>query len=288
MTVGVTIWTGFSPMLLARDLGYYDNASIRLVELAASSQVMDAMRVGKLDVAAISLEDAVTLIKEGIPLSIVQVLSDSDGADVVLGHANVTTLNDLKNKRIGVEKTTIGSYMLKNLLAAADIEMADVKVILLDFNEQYNAWLDHEVDVLITYEPLRTRLLKEGAEVLFDSTDIATTLVGVLVVRKNISQPYSPRYKSQLTSLIQGHERALEYLNRHPRDAISQIALRTQSSLEEIEQSLFNIHIPRLSQQKIYFSQETKNKSLYQQLIRALPAVEARLVIDGQFIQGVR
>ena len=65
LMVGTNIWAGCEPLYLARDLGYYDGQPLRLVELGSTTQVMDALRTGRLDVAGVTLDEALTLAHEG-------------------------------------------------------------------------------------------------------------------------------------------------------------------------------------------------------------------------------
>lgn len=69
---------------MARDLGYYDGQLLRLVELGSTTQVMDALRTGRLDVAGVTLDEALTLAHEGVPISVIWVMNISAGADVII------------------------------------------------------------------------------------------------------------------------------------------------------------------------------------------------------------
>ncbi|MFN7136324.1 MAG: ABC transporter substrate-binding protein, partial [Thermomonas sp.] len=74
LTIGTNVWTGNEPLYLARSLGYYDERRLRLVELSSSAQSMDALRAGRLDAASLTLDEALTLAAEGVPLRVVWVL----------------------------------------------------------------------------------------------------------------------------------------------------------------------------------------------------------------------
>ena len=102
LTVGTNTWIGYEPLYLARDLGYYEGANLRLVELASTTQAMDALRVGSLDLAGLTLDEALLLAQEGVPIAVIWVLNTSAGADALLAKPGITTLDALRGKRIGV------------------------------------------------------------------------------------------------------------------------------------------------------------------------------------------
>ncbi len=63
LSVGTNVWPGYEPLYLARSLGLYGQAPIRLVEYASATQVIRAFRNGAIDVAALTL-DEVLLLRE--------------------------------------------------------------------------------------------------------------------------------------------------------------------------------------------------------------------------------
>ena len=71
LTVGTNTWIGYEPLYLARDLGYYEGANLRLVELASTTQTLDALRVGSLDLAGLTLDEALLLAQEGVPIAVI-------------------------------------------------------------------------------------------------------------------------------------------------------------------------------------------------------------------------
>ena len=121
LTVGTNTWIGYEPLYLAHDLGYYEGANLRLVELASTTQTLDALRVGSLDLAGLTLDEALLLAQEGVPIAVIWVLNTSAGADALLAKPGITTLDALRGKRIGVEQTAVGGYMLNAALAQANL-----------------------------------------------------------------------------------------------------------------------------------------------------------------------
>ena len=80
LTIGMNAWVGYDPLVLAREVGLCDPARLRLVELPTSTETIRQLRNGILDAAALTLDEVLRLTDEGMPLRIVQILSQSAGA----------------------------------------------------------------------------------------------------------------------------------------------------------------------------------------------------------------
>ena len=104
LRVGLGQWMGYETLFLARDLGYYPQLPLRLVELASSTQAMDGLKVGKLDVAGLTMDEALTLAHEGVPIAIIWVMDISAGADAVVARPDIRQLAEIKGKRVDVYK----------------------------------------------------------------------------------------------------------------------------------------------------------------------------------------
>lgn len=46
LRIGTNIWPGYEPLYLARNLGFYQGSSIKLVEMNSASAVIHALRSG--------------------------------------------------------------------------------------------------------------------------------------------------------------------------------------------------------------------------------------------------
>ena len=66
LRVGVVIWPGSEGLYLARDLGYYNNTPIQLIDYPSDSEMMRSYRNGDLDAATITL-DEVWSLAESVP-----------------------------------------------------------------------------------------------------------------------------------------------------------------------------------------------------------------------------
>lgn len=222
LRVASNVWPGYETLYLARSLGYYEDKNIRLVEMPSSSQVSQSLRNGMIEAACLTLDEALFLMQDGMDLRVVLIMDVSHGADVVMARPGIDTLQALRNKRIGVENAAVGAVMLDAALQAGELQAQDVTVVALTVAEHADAYLAGKIDAVVTFDPVRGELLKAGAHVLFDSSQVPGRIVDVLVVRSEITAAHTQALKA----LLKGHFRALEHLASQPQDAAKRMAPR--------------------------------------------------------------
>ncbi|WP_164519269.1 ABC transporter substrate-binding protein [Pseudoalteromonas rubra] len=214
LRVGFNVWPGYETLRLAKQQGYLAD-NIRLVELMSATDTMDAFRHGRIEVAALTLDEALVLAGEGIALNIVLIMDISNGADAVVARQSVTDLRQLKGKRIAYEQTAVGALMLHETLEAAQLQMADIEAVHLPVNQHFHALQTRHVDAVVTFEPVTTQLLNHEHQIIFDSAEIPGKIVDVLVVR---TQQLS-RHQASLRALIWAQFATLSYVAQHPHHA---------------------------------------------------------------------
>ena len=179
-----------------------------------------SMPTGDVEVAALTLDEVLLLRADGHDARVILILDYSQGADAVVGHPEIADIAALKGKRIGVESTAAGAYLLTRALESGGLSGADVDIVNLGAETQEQAYREGRIDAFATYEPMRTRLLKLGARDLFNSTQIPGEIVDVLVTRGKIidARPDS------LKALAEGWFRAVGYAAAQPEAAARQVA----------------------------------------------------------------
>lgn len=243
LRAGMNTWPGYEPLYLAESLGYYENTSITLRDYPSSTAVRRAFLNGELEVAALTLDETLSITEVDSNIQIILVTDISNGADVVLAKPEIQKLQDLKGKRVGVETTALGAYMLTRALEKAGMRPQDVNILPFELSGHEAAFVQGAVDAVVTFEPVRSKLLKTGAKVLFDSSQIPGEVVDVLVIRKTMSEGHQVAVKN----LLQGWFQALAYMKKNPQDAAQWMAAREGVPPQVFLASLKLIQIPSLA-----------------------------------------
>lgn len=244
--VGSNIWPGYESLYLARSLGLYPEQSVHLVELPSATTVVQAVSTGSLDAACLTLDEALAARARGVDLQVLLVMDISDGGDVLLARPPIRTLEQLRGKTIAVEKTAVGAILLDGALQAAGLQPGDVTLKFSGVDQHEQVYLSGEADAVVTFEPVRSRLLAQGAVQLFDSRRIPGRIVDVLVARRETTTEFGPRLKA----LIRAHFAALSYRHKHPDDANQRTAAIFSVRPEQMDALFEGIKIPDLDENR--------------------------------------
>lgn len=100
------------------------------------------------------------------------------------------------------------------------------------------------MDAVVTFEPFRTKLLNQGARLLFDSRRIPGRIVDVLVVHADtvMTHPLA------LQDLLAGYFKAREHLAIQPEAASKRMAVRQGLSPAEVLASYDGLKLPELDE----------------------------------------
>lgn len=288
LRVGTNVWPGFELLYLARNLGYYKDTPIRLVDYPSSSGIIRAYRSGALEVTALTLDEVLLLATTEPSLRVVLITDVSNGADVILAKPEIQNLKALKGRRVGVEATALGAFVLTRALEQVGMSPKDVQIISLEVSEHEQAFKQGSVDGIVTFEPVRSNLLAAGARLLFDSKQIPGEIVDVLAVRQELLAEPS----NSMQALLSGWFSALDYLKQNPQDAAQRIASRTGITPERFLKSLEGLRIPDIREnQKLlentdsslfkgvkWLSKVMVENQLLQKAVAPTPLLDARLV----------
>ncbi len=240
LRLGTNVWIGYETLYLANKLGFYEGLPLKLVEMSSATEVMHAFRNHMLELAALTLDEALFLKQSEPDIQIILVFDFSNGGDVLLGQPELTHLLDLKGKKVGVENSAVGAILLDGALTAANLTPADIKIIPLTVDKHLMAFKKRQIDAVVTFEPVKTELLASGANNLFDSRQLPERIVDVLVVRKSIAE----QHPDILKQLLEGYFKALTYLNTFPTLASQKIAPRMGLPASALAAQYEGIRIP--------------------------------------------
>lgn len=241
LNVGISPWPGYEPLSLASELGFYGDTQIRVIRFATPTESYRALRDGIIDVAAFTADEVFHFAEVREKPRIFLVLDISNGADAIVAKKELKTLDDLKGKRLGVEGSALGDFVINRALDFTDnLQISDLKLLHFEIDEQERAFLEDKVDALITYEPSKSLLLKAGAHVLFDSSQIPNEIVDVLVANDNTLESRS----KELAVLAEGWFRSLHYIKENYEKALRMMAQHEETDVNEFKAGYEDLIIP--------------------------------------------
>lgn len=249
LRVGTTLWPGYEPFYLAKEIKAY-KSDIRMITYPSTSEVLRAFKSRTLEAAALTLDEVLFLVESNIPIEIILICDISEGADVIMGRPELKNMQGLIGASIAVESTAVGAYTLSRALELHNIGIDQISLVNVEHSDHKNTYKQGVTDAVVTYEPVRTQLLSEGAIELFNSKEIPGEIVDVLVVHKSTLDTH----QTELYDIVEGWFTALNYLNDQPAISYQFIASRMKVSVEGAKESYFGLTLPSLSKNKEFLS----------------------------------
>lgn len=149
-------------------------------------------------------------------------------------------MQDLKGKRIGVEGNALGAYVISRALKLGNINRQSIHLVQLEITEQEKAFKDKTVDAVVTFEPIRSKLLKAGGKQIFDSSQIPGEIVDILVMQRS----YLKKYPENMKYLLNNWYRALAMIKAQPIKSAGILGQRMQLNAHETLDAYKGLTLP--------------------------------------------
>ena len=137
-------------------------SEFRLVEFVDDGEVMRAFRNGSIEAALITMDEVLAVAQSGMDPVILFVSDESRGGDAVVAHADVTSLADLKGRRVAVQINSVERLPARRALQAGGARRQRCADRQSAPDRHLAAFLRREVDAVVTYEPVRSQIVGAG------------------------------------------------------------------------------------------------------------------------------
>ncbi len=248
LRIGTNLWPGYEPLYLARDDRGWKPENIRLIEYPSATEVIRAFRTGNLEAACLTLDEALILRSGGLPVTIVLIQDFSSGADVIIARQGIARVEDLRGRLIGVESTALGAFLLTRALELHGMTTDDVRIQTIPVDEHEAAFAS--LDAVVTFEPVRAKLLAAGGKEIFSSKSIPGEIVDVLMVHDRART----EQRLQIQETVNGWFAAADALRDRPAPAMPRIAAHLQISEAEAMRAVEGLVIPSRAENLKYLS----------------------------------
>lgn len=240
LRVGSNTWPGYEPLYIAQELGHYPTQELKVINFPSAVEVMRAYRNGVLDIAALTVDEALTIAVDDPDRHVIFLVADySAGADVIVARPPIQSMAELRGRRIGAEGNALGALMLTRALALSGLTLADIEFVPLGLQQHEMAYEQGWVDAVVTFEPRRTRLLAAGAREVFSSKQIPGEVIDVLMARKSVLRAR----RATVERLVRGWFVAVAALGAERRDVIERAARRIGLTAEQYRAALNGVHL---------------------------------------------
>ena len=264
LKIAYSDWPGWVAWQVGIDRDWFKEEGVDVqfewFEYAAS---MEAYAAGKVDAVCMTNGDALVIGATGAKSKIILINDYSNGNDMVISKPEISSVRELKGKKIGVEVGFVSHLLLLKALEVNGMSESDVELVNMPTHETPKAFASGNVDAVVAWQPNSGQALKAvaGSKAIFTSRDVPGLIYDVLAV--------------QATSLVSRRDDWLKVLRvwyrivdflKDPKtrpEAIESMAARVNLPASEYQQFLDGTKILTLEEAKTAFRKGTDLDSIY-------------------------
>jgi len=238
VAIGLSGWTGFAPLTLAKEAGIFkkNGLDVSLKKIPQKDRHL-AIASGDVQCAATTVETWIAWNANGVATTQIFQLDKSYGADGMVVKGNIAKISDLKGKTVAASAPGTAPYFtLAWMLKKNGLSTRDVKVVNLEPQAAANAMIagTADLDAAMTYEPYLSavRAKPEAGKI------IATTLDYPMVMD---TFGCTPRFLAEnpkaAKALADSYFEAVEMIRKEPKKSFEIMGADVKQSGEQFEAS---------------------------------------------------
>lgn len=193
LRIGYPPWIAYDVLLHAERSGMFERhgVEVELIRFDETSDVARAVMNGGLDAGFTGLA---TLIvnHDGTPLEVVFFTDISNGADGIVARPGISTVGDLRGKRIGCKLRATNRLILAEALSHHGVSMDEITVVDVSNEAAERMLASGTLDAAVLWEPDLSALAERIAgEVVYRTSDIESVVLDTLVARSDLASSRS-------------------------------------------------------------------------------------------------
>ena len=288
--IGISGWTGFAPLILARDAGIFaKNGVDATIKMIPQKDRHLAIASGDIQCAATTVETWIVWNAAGVATTQIFQMDKSYGADGLAVRADIKSIKDLKGKRVAAWAPGTSPYFLLSwFLKKNGLSIKDVTIVSLDAQGAANAFItNQDIAAAATYEPYLSavRAKPEAGRI------IATTLDYPMVMDTLGCTPkFLKENRKAAEAIARSYFDALAMIKADPKKSFGIMGAAVKQSAEAFEKSQSYLRwSDKATNQKFFageiqaFMKEAADLLLETGVIKSKPNLDA--IVDASFVK---
>ncbi|HZN74792.1 MAG TPA: ABC transporter substrate-binding protein [Micromonosporaceae bacterium] len=223
--LGFSAWPGWFPWQVAEEQGLFakNNLTVNLTYFDSYTDSLTALATGNLDANSQTLNDTLSSVSGGAKQTIVLVNDNSTGNDQIIARDGISSVADLKGKKVAAEQGTVDHYLLLLALERAGLSEADIQFTPLLTDAAAAAFAAGQVDAVGVFAPFTTAALgRPGSRAIATSKDFPGAIPDHLV----FGSAFVRDHPTEVQALVQTWFDTLDWIKANPDRAIDIMAAK--------------------------------------------------------------
>ena len=210
----------FTPWWIAAEKGFYAKYGVKaeITQFSGGPDLADATMAGEADIGSSGTASYIPRIMRG-PLLVVGTMATSPDALKMAALTNITSLDDLKGKKVGTVGGSTTDYLWFLLARKLNVPESTFNMIPMPPPELVPSLDRHDIEAYFVWEPWASRAIevsgKEKVHILANSGDVGYQLNFIVVANKNFAAAKPDAVVRVLAALRD----AIDYQKSHPSEA---------------------------------------------------------------------
>lgn len=216
-------WVGYGPLYIARDKGIFakNGVDVELIVMEDPKERFPTLIADRIQMIASTVDTALLYLKKPTDFQYIVAIDDSNGGDGIVAVKDITTVADLKGRRVGVNEGSVSEFYLNVLLAKAGLKESDLQTVNMTAADAGSAFVAKRVDAAVTWEPWLSRgKATDFGHLLADSSATPGLITDVLIVKTD----WAAAHHTEVAAIVKSWNEAVAYYEAHPDKSIEIMA----------------------------------------------------------------
>lgn len=245
LRIGYAPNTFYAPILVAKQKKWLDEelvaagettTTVKWQSFSAGPMMNEAIAGGQLDVIFTGDFPAILGKATGFDVRLIGISSSGfrSQAGVVLTGSPITSVKDLKGKKVATFKGTTAHHLLVLALKEAGLKPSDVELVNLTLPDMNNALQKGEVDAAFLWEPMFSKLeLDHSIRVIRDGKGLKNAIAVI-----EATDDFVVKRRNEAKAVLKAFQRGAELIRRNPNEAAKLVAAELNQPEPIIRRSL--------------------------------------------------
>lgn len=231
----------------AKNMFEKEGLTVSLVPFRSGPDLINAAKLGKIDIGYCGISPVTLAINNGIPIKIVASVNQEGSGIVVGNNTNINSVSDLKGKTIAIPKiNSVQDVLLSYWLSQYNISRNEVNITESEVPFMPRSLLFKKFDGYVAWEPYVSAagIEGDGKIISYSQNDSWKDFPCCVVIATDSFIKDKP---DALREFLKVHTEATNYINSHKDETAVIVSQKLGTSVEVEEESLKNVDFDILS-----------------------------------------